>query len=61
MLKLRTLERTTMVELLDAVYRYHGWKRNFGESRVQRVKEKYKLSVDYSKNRFIATPKKDVQ
>lgn len=55
--KLRPISRTTMVELLAAVYERHGWRRVEGESRAQRVQALYEITADTGKNRYRATPR----
>lgn len=52
----KVIRQQTMVELLDAIYRHHGWKRQEGESRAKRVQSLYKITADVSNNRYIATP-----
>lgn len=52
-----TITAQSMADLLAKVYAREGWIRAAGESRTARVKAKYKLSIDYKLNKFIATEK----
>ncbi len=56
-MKLKPIKRTTMVELLAAVYDRHGWRRSEGESRPKRVQELYDITADAPNNQYVATPK----
>jgi hypothetical protein len=55
--KPRTIARPTALELLQAVYRHHGWSRQEGESMVSRVHALYDVSAEPGRNRYVATPK----
>ena len=54
----KTLEATVPADLIDKVYKAEGWTKIEGEGRVKRVKNLYDLSIDYRKNRYVATPHK---
>jgi len=53
----RFIARPTALELLQAVYQHHGWRREEGESMVRRVHELYDVSAEPGRNRHVATPK----
>lgn len=53
----RFIARPTALELLQAVYQHHGWRREEGESMVRRVHELYDVSAEPGRNRYVATPK----
>lgn len=53
----RFMARPTALELLQAVYQHHGWRREEGESMVRRVHELYDVSADPGRKRYVATPK----
>lgn len=53
----RPIARTTALELLQAIYKRHGWRRAEGESMVARVQALYTVSAEPGRNRYVATPK----
>lgn len=53
----RPIARATALELLQAVYQRHGWRRAEGESMVARVQALYTVSAEPGRNRYVATPK----
>ncbi|MCC8799094.1 hypothetical protein [Xanthomonas euvesicatoria] len=53
----RPIARATALDLLQAIYRHHGWRRAEGESMVARVQALYTVSAEPGRNRYVATPK----
>ncbi|MDH0740924.1 hypothetical protein [Stenotrophomonas maltophilia] len=53
----RPIARATALELLQAIYQHHGWRRAEGESMVARVQALYTVSAEPGRNRYVATPK----
>jgi hypothetical protein len=54
---MRTIRRKTMVELKQAIYDAHGWRRKPGESMATRIKPLYDVYVDHNKGDIVAVPK----
>lgn len=57
----RTFRARTMIELKQAIYDAHGWKRKAGESVGGRLKPLYDFRADHQANLIIATPRADRQ
>lgn len=53
----KRITRATLVELLDAIYTHHGWRRAPGESMSARAAEIYDLAADMRGGLYVATPK----
>ncbi|MCI1050020.1 hypothetical protein MOQ50_11050 [Stenotrophomonas maltophilia] len=56
----KKMARAVALDLMHAVYEHHGWKRAEGESMTARVHALYDVTLDASRNRFVATPKPTV-
>ncbi|WP_414498627.1 hypothetical protein [Stenotrophomonas maltophilia] len=53
----KKMARAVALDLMQAVYEHHGWKRAEGESMTARVHAIYDVTLDAGRNRFVATPK----
>lgn len=53
----KTISRPTVVELKQAIYKHHGWRRAAGESMSARVNVLYEVTADHRKSCFVATPR----
>jgi len=59
--KILKITAPTMVELLDHIYKRHGWVRKAGESRAKRAKQHYDFTTDHEAGRFVAIAKGESQ
>jgi hypothetical protein len=44
----------TLADLMDAIYRHEGWRRQEGDSRAKRVNAAFEVSTDHRRSDFVA-------